>query len=94
MTHPFDGISVALHAYKHWHRAGTTMPADDAMTVREVVDDPKINDRTIDRLAGNGDLPGFKVGGSWRFGKVEIERWTDANAAGPGEESKWVMGER
>jgi excisionase family DNA binding protein len=26
-------------------------------------------------MARRGDLPGFKVGGVWRFYRVEIEEW-------------------
>ena len=70
------------------------MTADDVMTVREVADYLKVKDRTIYRLVANGDMPGFKVGGSWRFRKAEIDRWTDANAVGPGEENKRMTGER
>ena len=70
------------------------MTADDVMTVREVADYLKVRDRTIYRLVGNGEMPGFKVGGSWRFRKAEIDRWTEANAVGPGEENKRMTGER
>ena len=70
------------------------MTADDVMTVREVADYLKVKDRTIYRLVANGDMPGFKVGGSWRFRKAEIDRWTGANAVGPFEESKRTMSER
>ena len=29
------------------------------------------------RLAADGTIPGFKVGGSWRFRKAVIEDWID-----------------
>lgn len=35
----------------------------------------KINEKTIYRLASGGYLPGFKVGGSWRFRTGDIEDW-------------------
>ena len=70
------------------------MTADDVMTVREVADYLKVKDRTIYRLVANGEMPGFKVGGSWRFRKLEIDRWTDANAVGPVGERKRVTGKR
>ena len=41
----------------------------DVMTVREVAEYLKVKDRTIYRLVANGGIPGFKVGGSWRFRK-------------------------
>ena len=76
------------------YRASTTMIASDVMTVREVADYLKVKDRTIYRLVANGEIPGFKVGGSWRFRKAEIDRWTEANAVGPGEEDMPVVSER
>ena len=55
----------------------------DVMTVREVAEYLKVKDRTIYRLVANGEIPGFKVGGSWRFRKTEIDQWTESNAVGP-----------
>jgi len=31
--------------------------------------------RTIYRLAKNGEIPGRKVGGSWRFKKNALDEW-------------------
>ena len=53
------------------------------MTVREVAEYLKVKDRTIYRLVANREIPGFKVGGSWRFRKTEIDQWTESNAVGP-----------
>ena len=55
----------------------------DVMTVREVAEYLKVKDRTIYRLVANREIPGFKVGGSWRFRKTEIDQWTESNAVGP-----------
>ena len=55
----------------------------DVMTVREVAEYLKVKDRTIYRLVANEEIPGFKVGGSWRFRKSEIDQWTESNAVGP-----------
>ena len=56
-----------------------TMPssrADNAiMTIGEVADYLKVTERTIYRLAGAKQIPAFKVGGSWRFSKAEIDEW-------------------
>jgi len=35
----------------------------------------KLAEKTAYRLAADGKLPGFKVGGSWRFQKVDIQKW-------------------
>ena len=62
---------------------GRPMTDTDVMTVHEVAEYLKVKDRTIYRLVANGDMPGFKVGGSWRFRKTEIDLRTEANAVGP-----------
>ncbi|MCZ7674611.1 MAG: helix-turn-helix domain-containing protein [Roseovarius sp.] len=48
----------------------------EILTIREVAEYLKINEKTAYRLAGEGKLPGFKVGGAWRFRKDEIEKLT------------------
>ena len=60
----------------------------DVMTVREVAEYLKVKARTIYRLVANGEIPGFKMGGSWRFRKGEIDQWTAANAVRPDEPGK------
>jgi len=48
---------------------------NDILTVKEVADYLKVNERTIYRLATNGELPAFRVGASWRFRRNEIDNW-------------------
>lgn len=47
--------------------------SDPILTIKEVADYLKVNERTIYRLAAGGELPGFKVGNSWRFKQSELE---------------------
>ncbi len=47
----------------------------DIMTMEEVADYLKLKLKTAYAIAARGDIPGFKVGGSWRFRKSEIDRW-------------------
>jgi excisionase family DNA binding protein len=47
----------------------------EILTVREVATLLKINEKTAYKLAAKGEIPGFKVGGSWRFDRGEIESW-------------------
>lgn len=47
----------------------------DIMTMKEVADYLKINDKTAYKLTAEGKIPGFKVGGAWRFKKSEIDSW-------------------
>jgi excisionase family DNA binding protein len=49
--------------------------ADEILTIREVAALLKINEKTAYKLASAGKIPGFKVGGSWRFERQEIARW-------------------
>jgi len=35
----------------------------------------KVGKRTLYRLAAHGEIPAFKVGGTWRFRQSEIDRW-------------------
>lgn len=48
---------------------------DEILTIREVAELLKINEKTAYKLASAGKIPGFKVGGSWRFGRQEIANW-------------------
>ena len=49
--------------------------SDPILTIKDVADYLKVNDRTIYRLAASGELPGFKVGNSWRFKQSELEQY-------------------
>lgn len=53
------------------------------MTIKEVADYLKITEKTAYRLTAARDLPGFKVGGSWRFRRSEIDRWIDRQSEKP-----------
>lgn len=48
---------------------------DEILTLREVAEYLKLAEKTAYRLAAEGKLPGFKVGGSWRFKKADVEAW-------------------
>jgi excisionase family DNA binding protein len=62
-------------------------PADNAiMTIGEVADDLKVTERTIYRLAGAKQIPAFKVGGSWRFSKADIDTWIKSQSSTYGKE--------
>ena len=47
----------------------------EIMTIDELSDYLKLKIKTAYHLAAKGDIPGFKVGGAWRFRKSEIEKW-------------------
>ncbi len=48
---------------------------EPAMTVRNVAAFLNVDEKTIYRLVQKGDLPGFKVSGSWRFQRPDLEAW-------------------
>jgi len=41
----------------------------------EVKDLLKINEKTVYRPVADSKIPGFKVGGSWRFERGTIAKW-------------------
>ncbi len=52
--------------------------SDEILTLKEVAKYLKLAEKTAYRLAAEGKLPGFKVGGSWRFRRDELEKFTKA----------------
>ncbi len=50
---------------------------DEILTLKEVAEYLKLAEKTAYRLAADGKLPGFKVGGSWRFKQTDIESWIE-----------------
>jgi excisionase family DNA binding protein len=53
---------------------------DSVMTVKEVADYLRVNQRTVYRLAVERRLPGFKVGTNWRFKRDDIDGWIAAQS--------------
>ena len=50
---------------------------EPAMTVRDVAAFLNVDEKTIYRFAQKGDLPGFKVLGSWRFQRCDLVDWIE-----------------
>jgi excisionase family DNA binding protein len=66
-----------------------------AWTVRQVAEYLSVNERTVYRMAERGELPGFKVGDTWRFRREDIDAWIEqqqrergGNASKKGRRSK------
>lgn len=51
--------------------------AEDILTLKEVAEYLKLAEKTAYKLAAEGKLPGFKVGGSWRFKAIDIDKWIE-----------------
>lgn len=47
------------------------------LTLKEVAAYLRLAEKTAYRLASEGKLPGFKVGGSWRFKQEDLAAWID-----------------
>lgn len=47
----------------------------EILTIKQVAEYLKVTDRTIYRLAAAKKIPAFKVGGTWRFSRAEIDQW-------------------
>ena len=53
-----------------------TSSADEGeiLTLKQVADFLKVTERTIYRLAAAKKIPAFKVGGTWRFSRAELDQ--------------------
>jgi excisionase family DNA binding protein len=47
----------------------------EILTIREIAEYLKVTERTIYRLAAAKQMPAFKIGGSWRFSRQDIDGW-------------------
>ena len=59
-----------------WLR-GSYVDGPTAMTVREVAGYLNVDEKTVYRLAQRGELPGFKVAGTWRSKTRDIDEWIE-----------------
>lgn len=50
-------------------------PEGEILTLEEVAAYLKAGKRTIYRLAAEGKLPAFKLGGTWRFRRSDLDEW-------------------
>ena len=52
------------------------MKNDEILTLKQVANYLKVDEKTIYRLLKEGDIPAFKVGNQWRFLSNLIKQWT------------------
>ena len=57
---------------------------DDILTISEVASLLKVAEKTVYGLAQKGNIPGFKVGGQWRFKRTAIDSWIEAKTKAVG----------
>ena len=53
--------------------------SDQILTVREAADYLRVHQVTIYRLLNDGELPGFRLGGSWRFSRAALAKHLERN---------------
>ena len=54
---------------------------DEILTLPEVALLLKVAEKTVYSMAQKGQLPAFKVGGQWRFKRVDIDLWIEQRKA-------------
>ncbi len=55
------------------------IPDGEILTLDEVAAYLKAGKRTVYRFAASGKLPAFKLGGTWRFRRSDLDSWIAAN---------------
>jgi excisionase family DNA binding protein len=65
----------------------------DILTIQDVSEYLKVTERTIYRLAAAKKIPAFKVGGSWRFSRADIDIWIKQQSMDAIEPTKKDSGE-
>lgn len=49
-------------------------------TIKELAEYLKLKEKTVYALVAKDEIPGFKVGGSWRFKKSQIDNWIESQS--------------
>jgi excisionase family DNA binding protein len=53
----------------------------EIFTLDDVAAYLKVSKRTVYRLAASKKIPAFKVGGTWRFSRADIDAWIKQQSA-------------
>ena len=61
----------------------------ETFTPNEIARILKLHPFTVARLAREGKLPAFKVGGVWRFQKDRFEQWIETRTNGDHRSKKY-----
>jgi excisionase family DNA binding protein len=64
-----------MNRYSELRNPKSEIQVREILTPREAAEYLSVHVRTIYRLVKNGDIPGRKVGGSWRFKKNALDEW-------------------
>ena len=88
---PFPGCAISRFCLIFSNRLISAQGAvmeTDILTIKEVAEYLRITEKTAYRLASERKIPGFKVGGSWRFRKGEIDEWIEDQKTGSNKAEK------
>ena len=58
-------------------QTGRTSDPDEILTIKQVADYLKVNERAIYKLAQEGGIPTVKIANQWRFRRSMIDGWLD-----------------
>ena len=74
-----DGDSIFPYSHLELIATSELKPAmiDEILTLRWALAHLKLAEKTAYRLAQKVKLPGFKVGGSWRFKRENVQNWIE-----------------
>ncbi len=78
---------LSVFTASHTTQMDSSLDPAAIMTIKEVSDYLKVTERTIYRLAAGKQIPSFKVGGSWRFSRSEIDQWIKNQSSMPMEQA-------
>lgn len=51
---------------------------ESVLTIGEVAQILRVHPATVYRVVRRGELPGFKIGNSWRINKASLDLWLSA----------------
>ena len=66
---PFQGRTPVKRAWT-WQTE-----FESVLTIGEVAEILRVHPATIYRLVRRGELPGFKIGNTWRINRASLELW-------------------
>jgi len=56
----------------------------DVMTLREAAEYLNCHTSTLYRMVNQGSIPGFRLGGGWRFRRTDLDEWIASLTVVPG----------
>ena len=73
VTLPEEGITVGRHAF-------TPAPPAEVLTAAQAAELLQVQEADLLAIAEQGDLPGRRIGGAWRFSRAALLDWLAATA--------------